>query len=112
MIAMLDARMGEIYTGLYERDGQGSWRNIGSDRVCSPEALPILWLQADTSIVGSGLIYQDSLSKSIAEFHRYPCYAYVVPLARELFAFKNQVTWQAVDSAIELHYLRNEVTQS
>jgi tRNA threonylcarbamoyladenosine biosynthesis protein TsaB len=38
--ACLDARMNEVYAGLYRRDGQG-WRALAGPVVCPPAAAPI-----------------------------------------------------------------------
>lgn len=61
----LDARMNEVYAGLYRRDGAG-WRVLAGPVVCPPAAAPI----PDTGGylgVGSGFAAYPALSEHFAE---------------------------------------------
>lgn len=42
VLAVIDARMGEVYHGAYERDAQGLARSLGPEGVCAPAAIPRL----------------------------------------------------------------------
>ncbi len=50
VLACLDARMNEVYAGLYRRQGDG-WRLLAGPRVCPPEAAP---LPESAGCVGAG----------------------------------------------------------
>lgn len=101
ILAVTDARMDEIYAGLYY--GQ---ENIGSDRVCLPEHLPPDWFDEEILAAGSGTIYAS----------RFPCpvalaESTILPEAQDAFALLHTAHWQPPATGIELNYLRNEVTQ-
>lgn len=50
VVACLDARMHEVYAGLYEKT-DGAWRCLAGPLVCAPEAVP---LPTDAGYVGVG----------------------------------------------------------
>lgn len=54
--AAIDARMGEVYFGLYVRDGQGLMRLVGEERVCVPEQVPAA--PEGPALVGAGSGWQ------------------------------------------------------
>ncbi|ABA57429.1 Peptidase M22, glycoprotease [Nitrosococcus oceani ATCC 19707] len=41
-LAAIDARMGEVYWGVYERGAEGLVRLMDSEQVCAPEAVPLV----------------------------------------------------------------------
>ena len=90
ILAVMDARMGEVYAGLYENGAC-----TGEDRVCAPEALPAEWFEgADRFPTGA----------TLAEDH-------YMPEAIDAFSLLDSAAWQPPLQGIELHYLRNDVVQ-
>lgn len=93
ILAVIDARMGEIYAGLFERNSDGLVAAIGAesvgpaDKLCLPQPGP--W-----NVIGSGwdsyretLLERMRIAPASAEGQRYPQGAGVVRLAaRELAA--------------------------
>lgn len=53
ILAVIDARMGEIYAASYRRDGMGGLVALDDERVCAPDAL-VLPPAAGWHVVGSG----------------------------------------------------------
>lgn len=54
VVALIDARMNEIYFAQYERVGQ-IWQEMVTEQVCSPEsAINQIQLKANTVVVGTG----------------------------------------------------------
>lgn len=53
ILAVIDARMGEIYAACYRRDASGALLAIDEERVCAPDALE-LPAAAAWNVVGSG----------------------------------------------------------
>lgn len=41
-LVAMDARMGEVFCGLFEADGAGIMRRVGDERVCAPEEAALL----------------------------------------------------------------------
>lgn len=41
VLSALDARMGEVYWGVFRADAAGIMRPLGEERVCAPEAVPV-----------------------------------------------------------------------
>ncbi len=62
-LVAMDARMGEVFCGLFERDGTGIMRPRGPERVCPPEVAAGL-VEAGTSGVGCGFQRFPALSES------------------------------------------------
>ena len=62
-LVALDARMGEVFTGLFELDGSGFMQLLGEEQVCPPESVKCL---ADKSSPGP-----DTFGVGIG-FERYP----------------------------------------
>jgi len=65
ILAVIDARMGEIYAASYRRDGHGGLIALDEERVCTAESL--LLPQADAwNVVGTGwATYADALSRRL-----------------------------------------------
>ncbi|MDO4642457.1 MAG: tRNA (adenosine(37)-N6)-threonylcarbamoyltransferase complex dimerization subunit type 1 TsaB [Cardiobacteriaceae bacterium] len=98
VLALMDARMDEVYAGLYE-DGVC----LGADRVCAPEALPVEWF-GGALVAGAGTVYAA----------RFPAPANLaeddyIPEAIDAFSLLDSAVWQSPLQGVELHYLRNEV---
>ncbi len=111
VLAIIDARMAEIYSGLYIIDNQGIMRCSGSEMLCVPNNITIpnagQWFG-----VGTGwATYGDQLSKRLGErlqnyqTDKYPQARAMMPLA--LTAFKEGQIVSA-ENALPV-YLRNKV---
>ena len=82
VIAILDARMGEIYHGVYERRA-GEWKTLSAPRLCSPQHPPVV-SGRDWVGVGSGfLAHKDALLTRYADQLKV-VQADLVPHAREI----------------------------
>lgn len=65
ILAVIDARMGEIYAACYRRDGLGGLTALDAERVCMPDTLQ-LPEAASWSVVGSGwATYADVLRERL-----------------------------------------------
>lgn len=77
ILAVIDARMGEVYAAGYRRESATSLRQILDECVCSPEALQLPQAEA-WNVIGSGWkTYSDVLRPVVAPLHwcdgeRYP----------------------------------------
>ncbi|MEI7036562.1 tRNA (adenosine(37)-N6)-threonylcarbamoyltransferase complex dimerization subunit type 1 TsaB [Fulvimonas yonginensis] len=87
ILAVIDARMGEIYAACYRRDGTGGLVALDAERVCAPEALTLPEAPA-WAVVGSGwTTYADVLRGYLtgklqhADGERYPQARHVAELA-------------------------------
>ena len=101
ILAAMDARMGEVYAGLYDNGVC-----IGEDRVCAPEALPAEWF-AGALVAGAGTVYAERFptGATLAEDN-------YMPEAIDAFSLLDSADWQPPLQGIELHYLRNDVVQA
>ena len=100
ILAVMDARMGEVYAGLYDNGVC-----IGEDRVCAPEALPAAWFDG-ALVAGAGTVYAGRFPQDANLTED----AYI-PEAIDAFSLLDSATWQPPLQGIELHYLRNDVVQ-
>lgn len=65
IVALIDARMGEVYAGTYRRGPSGGPELVGQETVASPTSL--VWPQGTFAVVGSGWqTYGDLLSHRMA----------------------------------------------
>lgn len=61
VLSCIDARMGEVYTGVFERDAAGLARSVGVARVCAPEDV-VLQQAGAWAVAGTGWgTYRDKL---------------------------------------------------
>ncbi|HTV87027.1 MAG TPA: tRNA (adenosine(37)-N6)-threonylcarbamoyltransferase complex dimerization subunit type 1 TsaB [Dyella sp.] len=111
ILAVIDARMGEIYAASYRRDGAGGLVALDEERVCTAQALLLPQAMA-WNVVGSGwATYQDTLlgklagSLRSAESARYPQARHVATLAVSEFKAGRA---QAPELALPV-YLRDKV---
>ncbi|MDG6353543.1 tRNA (adenosine(37)-N6)-threonylcarbamoyltransferase complex dimerization subunit type 1 TsaB [Glaesserella parasuis] len=110
VIALIDARMNEVYFAQFERTEQG-WQTQVAEQVCSPEkAIAQMQLIENTVVVGTGWaaypqFEQANLAVKVTEI-TLPSAKYMLSLAIE------QVAQGKVQSAFDIEpvYLRNEVT--
>ncbi len=91
ILAVIDARMGEIYAAGYRRDGHGGLIALDEERVCRPEALQLPPASA-WQVVGSGwATYATVLCERLTgvlhsgDGARYPQAAHVATLALRQF---------------------------
>lgn len=54
VLAVLDARMGEVYAGWYRADGSGGLVPLGPERLCRPEQIDAVPAQDGWLVAGSG----------------------------------------------------------
>jgi tRNA threonylcarbamoyladenosine biosynthesis protein TsaB len=91
ILAVIDARMGEIYAASYRRDGNGGLLALDDERICTAETLElpeaVTW-----QVVGSGwATYATAISQRLsgtlhsADGLRYPQAAHVAELALREF---------------------------
>jgi tRNA threonylcarbamoyladenosine biosynthesis protein TsaB len=111
ILAVIDARMGEIYAACYRRDDNGGLIALDDERVCTPESLQLP--DAPTwQVVGTGwATYSTLLSERFtgvlrsADGARYPQAAHVAELAMREF---NAGRIHAPELALPV-YLRDKV---
>lgn len=111
ILAVIDARMGEIYAASYRRDDHGGLVALDDERICTAESL-LLPEATAWQVVGSGwATYAAVLSQRLtgtlhsADGHCYPQAAHVAELAvREFKAGRGQ----APELALPV-YLRDKV---
>lgn len=91
ILAVIDARMGEIYAGCFRRDGDGGLVALDEERVCTADAL-VLPTASAWQAVGSGwATYEAVLRERLgvepryADGARYPQAAHVAELAAREF---------------------------
>lgn len=113
VLSAIDARMGEIYWGQYQRKTDGDWQIIGVEQVIVPDALvesvqtePGIWLTAGTAWE----VYADTLAKLPFEMQQgsvlYPDSQDMVHLAKFAFARGESVSAEVASPV----YLRDTVT--
>ncbi|PXB02727.1 MULTISPECIES: tRNA (adenosine(37)-N6)-threonylcarbamoyltransferase complex dimerization subunit type 1 TsaB [Pectobacterium] len=113
VLAAIDARMGEVYWGCYQRDADGGWQGESEEAVLKPEQVQALTaaLSGEWATVGTGwetypeLVSHSSLVLAKGEM--------LLPQAQDMLPLACQL-WQAgkavsVENA-QPRYLRNEVT--
>ncbi|MFJ5407124.1 tRNA (adenosine(37)-N6)-threonylcarbamoyltransferase complex dimerization subunit type 1 TsaB [Pectobacterium punjabense] len=113
VLAAIDARMGEVYWGCYQRDADGSWQGESEEAVLKPEQVQALTvaLSGEWTTVGTGwetypeLVKHSSLVLTTG--------GVLLPQAQDMLPLACQL-WQAgkavsVENA-QPRYLRNEVT--
>ena len=114
ILAVIDARMGEIYAACYRRDDNGGLIALDDERVCTPESLQLP--DAPTwQVVGTGwATYSTILSERFtgvlrcADGARYPQAAHVAELAMREF---NAGRALAPEFALPV-YLRDKVAMT
>lgn len=109
VLAAIDARMGEVYWGQYQRDSaEGILTLLGSEQVIPPETVSSKFESAIAAGTGWGQ-YAEQLSAAIdyptiAQFSE--CY----PVATALIKLAQSETPRSAESAIPV-YLRNQVAK-
>ncbi|OOR99169.1 tRNA (adenosine(37)-N6)-threonylcarbamoyltransferase complex dimerization subunit type 1 TsaB [Haemophilus paracuniculus] len=110
VIALIDARMNEVYFAQFERVSE-VWLEVMAEQVCPPEkAIAQFQPQADTVVVGTGWAAYPQFNEAklplVVSEITLPSAKYMLPLAMQ------NVIQGNVKSAVEIEpvYLRNEVT--
>ena len=110
VVALIDARMNEVYFAQYQRNPNG-WQEIVAEQVCSPErAIDQIQIDKKPVVVGTGWqahlqIFQEKLPLVASEI-TLPSAKFMLSLAQRALA--ENKTQSALE--IEPVYLRNEVT--
>jgi tRNA threonylcarbamoyladenosine biosynthesis protein TsaB len=111
ILAVIDARMGEVYAACYRRDGGGGLLALDEERICTAETL-VLPEAGAWQVVGSGwATYATALSQRLtgtlhsADGQRYPQAAHVAELALREFRAGHLL---APEQALPV-YLRDKV---
>lgn len=110
VIALIDARMNEVYFAQFSRNGD-EWNKIVAEQVCSPEAaIQQFQLIENTVVVGTGWAAYSQFSEQnlplVVSEITLPSSRHMLSIAQAEMAKGN------VQSALEIEpvYLRNEVT--
>lgn len=114
-LALIDARMGEVYAGGYRRENKGRARLLGAERVCAPSEVTLAQPGEPWQAIGSGWAqYGEAIGTAIgsapqwADGERYPQAADVARLAALDFATGGGLP---PEQALPV-YLRNKVAQT
>lgn len=111
ILAVIDARMGEIYAASYRRDDNGGLVELDEERVCTPEVLALspssAWHVVGTGWATYAQVLQPRLTGTLlsAEGARYPQARHVAELAAREFAAGRA---HAPEQALPV-YLRDKV---
>lgn len=110
VIALIDARMNEVYFAQFSRNGD-KWTEIVTEQVCSPEAaIQQFQITENTLVVGTGWAAYSQFSEKnlplVVSEITLPSSEYMLSLAQTEIQLGN------IQSALEIEpvYLRNEVT--
>lgn len=110
VVALIDARMNEVYFAQYEKVGQ-SWHEVVTEQVCSPErAIALIQLKENTTVVGTGWAAYSQFSEA-----NLPLFIsdITLPSAKSMLTLAEpELSQGRVLSALQIEpvYLRNEVT--
>jgi tRNA threonylcarbamoyladenosine biosynthesis protein TsaB len=91
VLAVIDARMGEVYAACYRRTPGDTVQALDEERVCAPDALQLPPDAGDWNVIGSGWrTYRDALSARLpaprwSDGERYPQARAVAALAAAEF---------------------------
>ncbi|MGX2974632.1 tRNA (adenosine(37)-N6)-threonylcarbamoyltransferase complex dimerization subunit type 1 TsaB [Ursidibacter arcticus] len=110
VVALIDARMNEVYFAQFSRNEQG-WFEVVAEQVCSPEkAVEQIQIEREPIVVGTGWTAYSQFSESnlplVVSDITLPSARYMLSLAEQ--AYQQGKTQSVME--IEPVYLRNEVT--
>lgn len=114
VLAVMDARMNEVYWGIHEAGADGLMQLRGDERVCAPDAAPLPagdgWFGAGDGWGAYGEVLRARLGAGLAgdDAARYPRAREVVLLARAIALRGGMV---AAEHALPV-YLRDRVAQT
>lgn len=110
VVALIDARMGEVYFAQYSRDGNG-WYTVVNEQVCSPEsAIAQIQTTKQPVVVGTGWSAYRQFAEADLDV---VCTEITLPSAQFMLALaQSEIKQGNTQSAFEIEpvYLRNEVT--
>lgn len=100
VMAMLDARMDELYWGVYQQSGQGEWQPLAADSLAKPEL--IAW-PTPLTVVGNGAEFRSRLHIDGVQW-----YPQLRPQAAAVARLARTATPQAA-AELQACYLRDQV---
>lgn len=114
VLAVIDARMGEVYAGAFRHDGQGTLQAMTEECVCKPDALDVPAVDA-WQVVGTGWSaheadLRDRMTGVVrhADGERYPQARHVLRLSQPAFTAGETLSPEEILPV----YLRNNVAQT
>ncbi len=117
VLAILDARMDEIYYGFYQLDNNGIMRNSLPDQVSSPyvlEILPAKYRSKNWHVVGTGIFtYYREIKMFLPQLElnmslNYPSALEITILAKHIFSTGGELS---AEKALPI-YIRKEVVKN
>lgn len=115
ILAVIDARMGEVYAGCFTHDDEGLVHALDAERVCSPDALRLPDIEMEWQVIGSGwAAHGEALRLAIGSEPGWSdgaCYPQAADIAR--LAARDMQAGLAVrpEQALPV-YLRDKVAQT
>lgn len=110
VVALIDARMGEVYFAQYSHDENG-WHTVVNEQVCSPEsAITQIQTTKQPVVVGTGWSAYRQFTEAGLDVI---CTEIILPSAQFMLALaQSEIEQGNTQSAFEIEpvYLRNEVT--
>lgn len=110
VVALIDARMGEVYFAQYSHDENG-WHTVVNEQVCSPEsAIAQIQTTKQPVVVGTGWSVYRQFAEADLDV---VCTEITLPSAQFMLALaQSEIEQGNTQSAFEVEpvYLRNEVT--
>lgn len=110
VVALIDARMGEVYFAQYSHDENG-WHTVVNEQVCSPEsAITQIQTTKQPAVVGTGWSAYRQFTEAGLDV---VCTEINLPSAQFMLALaQSEIEQGNTQSAFEIEpvYLRNEVT--
>ncbi len=112
-LAAIDARMGEVYWGVYMRGREGLIAPSAAEQVCAPRAVPLVEGEGWFGIGTGWDAYSDELCQRLGrrvsawQAERYPCARAIVQLGAAAFVRGEAVMAEQALPA----YLRNNVVK-
>lgn len=110
VVALIDARMGEVYFAQYSHDENG-WHTVVNEQVCSPEsAITQIQTTKQPAVVGTGWSAYRQFTEAGLDV---VCTEITLPSAQFMLALaQSEIEQGNTQSAFEVEpvYLRNEVT--
>ncbi len=114
-LAVIDARMGEVYAACFSRDGQGLVQPLDEERVSAPEDISLPGPDREWQVLGSGwAVYADALRAAVGSDPTWSAadhFPQAVDIARLATRDLNAGGGVPADQALPV-YLRDKVAQT